>query len=41
MPNFSYGAIVVKISNDNFYKIRNANLSSYLTSDAMHFEKII
>lgn len=39
IPTFSQGAIVLGIANGAAYKLRNADLSSYIASDAMRYEK--
>ena len=39
IPKFEYGAAVLRVVNGMIYKVRNANLSSYIASDAMRYEK--
>lgn len=39
IPTFSQGAIVLGFANGTAYKLRNADLSSYIASDAMRYEK--
>lgn len=39
IPTFSQGAIVLGFANGAAYKLRNADLSSYIASDAMRYEK--
>ncbi len=40
IPKFEYGAVVLKVTSDgSLYRLRSANLSSYIASDAMRYEK--